>query len=179
MKSTLFNIMLGCLAALSLAGCGNSSKGDGHSSSSSVPGLLNSGSTSVTLQGTMGNTYLYTIRLERTGDCLISTMGDVDTFMGAWQDFKGSWKDMTDSTNSFKIQFIGPFEAVGFAPPNVGITTVDTVELRLPEGALENYRSDNVVTGASFNVAPFTYTSQSGTYNDTANKDAITVTPEP
>ena len=121
------------------------------------------------LAGTMENMYPYTISLERTGDCSIDTMGDT---------YKGSWQDMTDSTNSFKIRFIGPFVAVEHTVYTGGITTVGTVELRLPEGALENYRSDNAVTGASFNVSPFTFISHSGD-EDTANKDAITVTPEP
>ena len=159
--------MLGCLAALSLAGCGNSSKGEGHSSSSSVSGLLNPGSDAVTLSGMMINTIIrdqYTIKLERTGKCTINVMGVT---------YSGQWQDLTESSDCFKISFVGPFEG-GISGRS--LNPADSVELHLPEGGVSNYRDGMPVSDAWFSVEPFTYTLGYSDY--TADKDNITVTPE-
>ena len=166
MKSTLFNTILGCLAALSLAGCGNSSKGDGQSSSSSVPGLLSPGNDAVTLSGMMSNTIreYYTIKLERTGKCTINVMGVT---------YSGQWQDLTESSDCFKISFVGSFEG-GISGRS--LNPADSVELHLPEGGVTNYRGGMPVSDAWFSVEPFTYTLGYSDY--TADKDNITVTPE-
>ncbi|MCI7698249.1 MAG: hypothetical protein MSQ05_02510 [Akkermansia sp.] len=176
MKSTLFNTMLGCLAALSLAGCGGHNNDDAasssSSSSSSVSGLLNPDDTYVKIVGEMSDLNTYDIRLYNNGNCTIR-ITDVSNTVSFYA-FYGKWEDMTDSTEAFMIAFVKPFVTTA---QNASVEPADTVRLTFPEGAMESYRAGHEVFNASFDKSPFTY--KSGSTETTANYDSVNVLPHP
>ena len=169
MKSRLFNIMLGCLAALSLAGCGghnNDDAGSPSSTSSSNPGLLNPGSARVTLEGKMVNASDYCIDLKKDGSCIIS--------VDYRREFRGSWQALTtEDTEAFMIKLVGPFTSDS---SDFWITPADTVKLSFPGGGLEAYRAGNPVSDACFDKSPFNFACDSED-SDVNTESGVLVTP--
>ncbi len=151
MKHTLFNTMLGCLAALSLAACGGGGGSD-SSSASSGSSLLSPGYDTVLLDGQMDDGKLYTIDLIRGGECCIR-FWDADTYEEAddSEDYEGRWTELQSADGSFKIQIDLPTTDVG-----CDITCNNPMTLRIPADEMARYRNGEEVTG-SFDSSPLTH----------------------
>ena len=152
MNSTLFNTMLGCLAALSLAGCGNSSKGDVSSSSSAeTMDLISDGFNIVEIVGGMenGGSGSYYIRLRSNSSCTIKCIQDqsgIDTWGAHWS---GSHKP--DGSYHITISDVCKMDS------GCDIHISNPLVLRIPDDQLPSYRSGAEISGASFDSPPFTH----------------------
>ena len=139
---------MGCLAALSLAGCGGSGGG-----SSTVPSesLISEGYHLVLLSDD-SNKVSYACILESDGKCLFYPHA---VEQGNNPDFSvtGSWKEEFSGDGEFRITFSGSSKAR--ASLDCGITfTQETITLTIPN--MRAYRAGQQVA-ASFDQAPFTH----------------------
>lgn len=151
MKHTLFNMAVGCLAALSLAACGG---GGGSSSGSDGSSLLSPGYNVVRLLGRMDEKNFYTINLNRGGECLLSFW---DASGQVSEDYVGRWTERQLADGSFEIQVTGlPTTDVGCV-----IRCNNPMILRIPADEMARYRNGEVVTG-SFDSSPLTHTAKAG-----------------
>ena len=150
MKRTLFNTMMGCLAALSLAGCGGSDSGGG---SSTVPSerLISEGYRLVLRSNESGDKVSYAYVLESDGKCLFSPheTEDMDII------FTGRWSEESLGGEKFRITF-SDFSKTG-DPLNLNCEidfTTGPITLTITD--MSAYRAGQPVT-ASFDQAPFTH----------------------
>ncbi len=172
MKHTLFNTMLGCLAALSLAACGGGGGGSDSTSASDGSSLLSPGYDTVLLDGQMDDGKLYTIDLIRGGECCIR-FWDADTYEEAYdsEDYEGRWTELQSADGSFKIQIDLPTTNVGCV-----ITCNNPMILRIPAGEMARYRNGEVVAGCSFDSSPLTHEATAGCYITTEGQHSASPT---
>ena len=140
--------MMGCLAALSLAGCGGSgSGGSGASSSGPSERLIGEGYHLVLLSDDSGKVS-YACILESDGTCLFHThakeQGDNPKFH-----FTGSWSEEYLGDGEFRITFSN-------VSPTGTCKITCTRENTLTITNMSAYRAGQPVT-ASFDQAPFTH----------------------
>ncbi|MCI6981504.1 MAG: hypothetical protein MR894_04770 [Akkermansia muciniphila] len=172
MKHTLFNMAVGCLAALSLAACGGGGGSD-SSSASAGSSLLSPGYNAVLLGGQMGDGNLYTIDLNRGGECCIR-FWDAATYEEAdvSEDYEGRWTERQLADGSFEIQITGlPTTDVG-----CDITCNNPMTLRIPAGEMAHYRAGEVVTG-SFDSSPLTHGASGSCYITTEGQHSASPAP--
>ena len=152
MKHTLFNTMLGCLAALSLAACGGGGGGGDSSSASAGSSLLSPGYNKVNLGGQMDDEKIYSIDLIRGGECRLSFWDAASAdAVSAIEGYVGCWTERQSADGSFKIQIDLPTTDVG-----CDITCNNPMILRIPAAEMTRYRNGEEVTG-SFDSSPLTH----------------------
>lgn len=158
MKHTLFNTAVGCLAALSLAGCGGSGGGGGSSSGASGSSLISPGYNTVTLDGLMDDGKGYTFDLIRGGDCDLSFWNTALYEDHAWvEDYNGHWTERQLADGSFEIQVTGLTPAPeSTTKAGCVITCNNPMVLRIPADEMARYRAGEVVTG-TFASSPLTH----------------------
>ena len=140
--------MMGCLAALSLAGCGDSGGG-----SSTVPSesLISEGYHSVFLLSADVNSKVsYLCSLKSDGTCTFSLHKQEDF------SFVGSWREKFLGDGKFQITFDGVSLDkntqnwdcdITFTPGPITLTITD----------MSKYRAAQYLVAASFDQAPFTH----------------------
>ena len=147
MKRTLFNTMMGCLAALSLAGCGGSDSGGG---SSTVPSesLISEGYHLVLSSDDPGKvSYLCTLKSD--GKCLFYPHGTED--MGF--SFNGSWTETFLGGGKFRITF----SVFSKASDSLDCKITFTQEITLTIKDMSAYRAAQAPVEGYFDQAPFTH----------------------
>ena len=148
--------MMGCLAALSLAGCGGSgSGGSGASSSGPSESLISEGYSSVHLQASSGK-YSYYYVLNSDGTCLFYPhYAKPYTFKGRWTaEFLGAGE--TPESGKFKITFGAFSPATGSL--ELKCTIDHTSEITLTIDDMIAYRAATAPVDASFDRVPYTHT---------------------
>lgn len=153
--------MMGCLAALSLAGCGGSgSGGSGASSSGPSERLINEGYSSVVLNAfTSGSTYYYTLKSD--GTCKLWPHYPKDIrFEGRWTaEFLGAGE--TPESGKFKITF-GAFSlASDPLGSNCKIDHISEITLTITDMSAYRRAALNDPVEAEFDKVPYTH--QAGT----------------
>lgn len=164
MKHTLFNMAVGCLAALSLAACGGGGGSD-SSSASAGSSLLSPRYNIVNLGGQMNDGKIYSIDLIRGGKCRLSfwdaaSSDDVNAIEG----YVGCWTERQSADGSFEIQVTGLTPAPeSTTKAGCVITCNNPMILRIPAAEMARYRDGEVVTG-SFDSSPLTHGAKARCY---------------
>ena len=160
--------MLGCLAALSLAGCGGSGGGGGSSSASSGSSLISPGYNTVTLDGLMDDGKGYTFDLIRGGYCDLSFWNTALYEEHAWvEDYNGRWIERQLADGSFEIQVTGLTPAPeSTTKAGCVITCNNPMILHIPAAEMARYRAGEVVTGF-FDSSPLTHGAKARCYIST------------
>lgn len=159
MKRTLFNTMMVCLAALSLAGCGGSggSEGSGGGSSEAPVSLIGEGFNKVSFDCRQSSVdpdpEAYSLELlEKGQNCLLYIqLGGVVEHTG-----EGTWSAEYQGNGNFKIDLDITFPYA--APCKVKVAS--SLVVNIPD--MKTYQSGGKVSGASFTSSPFTHTAASG-----------------
>ncbi len=159
MKRTLFNTMMGCLAALSLAGCGGSGGG-----SSSVPteSLISEGFDwmEVTVDATSVR-YGYKFYFYPNGDCEFYLK---DGNGAKHHVDEAKWVATYQGNGVFRISISGgaltTTPNITAGQENCTISFEQQIELNIPN--MERYRDGKVVNDAHFTSAPFTHDKKNG-----------------
>ena len=146
--------MMGCLAALSLAGCGGSDSGGG---SSTVPSerLISEGYRLVLRSDESGDKVSYVCALESDGKCLFSPhetegMGII---------FTGRWSEESLGGEKFRITFSGFSKTDDPLNLNCKIDfTTGPITLTITD--MSAYRAAQAPVEGSFDQAPFTHTAE-------------------
>ena len=164
MKRTLFNTMMGCLAALSLAGCGGSDSGGG---SSTVPSesLISEGYSLVQLSyhpDGDGDTRANIYRLWADGTCQFIPHYPYEiSFKGRWE-AKYLGPGDTPGSGKFLITFYGVSKDVNSKSWDcVDIPSTQEITLNITD--MSKYRAGWNSVAASFDKAPFTHKAEAGT----------------
>ncbi len=158
MKRTLFNTLMGCLAALSLAGCGGSGSSGGSSTMPSES-LISEGYSSVHLQASSGK-YSYYYVLNSDGTCLFYPhYAKAYTFKGSWTaEFLGAGE--SPESGKFNITFGAFSPAAGSL--ELKCTIDHTSEITLTIDDMIAYRAATAPVDASFDKAPYTHQAGAG-----------------
>ena len=163
MKHTLFNMAVGCLAALSLAACGGGGGSD-SSSASAGSSLLSPRYNIVNLGGQMNDGKIYSIDLIRGGKCRLSFWDAASAdAVSAIERYVGCWTERQSSVGSFEIQITGLTPAPE-STTDVGcvITCNNPMILRIPADKMAHYRAGKPVAGCSFASSPLTHEAKEG-----------------
>ncbi len=162
MKRTLFNTVMGCLAALSLAGCGGSgSGGSGASSSGPSESLIGGGFDYMKLESKQSNDdFYYEIFLRPGQSCSLSLLKNGETH----HSLPGTWRAESLGNGEFKLFLTGfPNEDKGCT-----ISVNSSVKLTIPN--YSKYREGEQEVDAELDSAPFTHNSGTGCkYSGSAN----------
>ena len=154
MKRTLLNIMMGCLAALSLAGCGSSGGGSGSGGSSDSGGDPSWASDSLRIADnkiveiTESNNS-YKLILLSNGTCQID-----DKISEA--SFKGKWSDYPTEKVKFVITISGLTTSTQPAKCTCEIKVEPQIVLTIPADKWDAYREGTEVS-ATLDRLPFTH----------------------
>lgn len=154
MKRTLFNTMMGCFAALSLAGCGSSGGGSGSGGSSDSGGDPSWASDSLLIEGTggvgieeSGGSYYLSLLSSRT--CWIN-----DYKSGA--SFQGEWSAQPTGKGKFEITISGLGSSVTDTKCTCTIKVEPQIVLTIPADKWDAYREGTEVS-ATLDRLPFTH----------------------
>ena len=178
MKHTLFNTMLGCLAALSLAACGGGGGGGDSSSASAGSSLLSPGYNKVNLDGQMDDKKIYRIDLIRGGECRLSFWDAASAeAVIAIEGYVGCWTERQSADGSFEIQITGLTPAPE-STTNAGcvITCNNPMILRIPADEMARYRNGELVAGCSFDASPLTHEATTGCHITTEGQHSASRT---
>ncbi|MGN0810488.1 MAG: hypothetical protein ACI4PY_03205 [Akkermansia muciniphila] len=169
MKRTLFNTMMGCLAALSLAGCGGSGgSGGSGGGSSSLPteSLISEGfswmKVTVKATTTTGTTtgYEYVFYFYAGGDCVFYLEEPAGNGTVRKHQFDGAtWVAASQGNGVFRISISGGNLWSYPTDSSCTIRFAEPIELHIPN--MEKYRAGEVVSDAYFTSAPFTHGKES------------------
>ena len=146
--------MMGCLAALSLAGCGDSGGG-----SSIVPSesLISEGYHGVLLGSVEDSKVGYLCTLKSDGTCTFYPHKRPDYFI-----FRGRWTEKFLGDGKFQITFDGVSLDKNTQNWNCDITfTPGPITLTITD--MRAYRAAQYLVDASFDQAPFTHKAEAGT----------------
>lgn len=157
MKRTLFNTMMGCFAALSLAGCGSSGGGSGSGGSSDSGGDPSWASDSLLIEGTggvgieeSGGSYYLGLLSSRT--CWIN-----DYKSGA--SFQGEWSDYPTEKGKFVITISGLTTSTQPTKCTCEIKVEPQIVLTIPADQWDAYREgrEGTEVSATLDRLPFTH----------------------
>ena len=165
MKRTLFNTMMGCLAALSLAGCG----GSGSSSSGPSESLISEGFNVVVINawddasGSDGSAkYGFALDSSKQTFDLILPRSKDDPSNAPYHYVTGTWSAKSLGNGKFEISLLDD------ASKQSGCT-ISARSFVLTIDNMEEYRT-GVKTGATLDKAPFTH---EGTCGYSCNTEGI------
>ena len=152
--------MMGCLAALSLAGCGGSGGGSGGGSDAggdsswASDSLLIDGTGGVKITESGGSYYL---SLLSYGMCWIN-----DEKSGA--EFQGQWSAQPTGKGKFLITISDLTTSSGPTQCTCTIAVASPIELTIPADKWDAYRNREDVSSATLNRPPFTHDTGCASY---------------
>ncbi len=154
MKRTLFNTMMGCLAALALAGCG----GSGSSSSGPSESLISEGFEGVVIElgvstsgGTLWDTAVYALVLDSSGQrCTLILPKKEGGTKNPYHKVTGTWSAKSLGNGKFEIW-------LGYTSDQSECTIHGgTVELTIDNDYMAKYRAGEYAL-ATLDKMPFTH----------------------